>query len=258
MQTQRSRGFRFCAVMLIVVQLAGCGASNLGTGMRKDKSSSHQDAVPSWKVKKLEPGTRLFIILKNGDTLSGSFVGFTGVPPEVTAESYDKLRLEKPEGIFLPAAGENVKVSDNVGKEFTCQFLAFDYLCMSAKREKASKVTTIPLNTVTRISDSQGNTIRGVTIRNLISENKIPLLSDVSTISIEREISRTQISPTVSERVIDTTQISWESISSIRKPATGRVARLVLLAGVAIVGTFFLLRLAMGHWDWDPIDLGIQ
>jgi len=125
---------------------------------------------------------------------------------------------------LLPELGETVTVITKTGKQHEREFLGFDYGTILTGVERMGKTSTVKSNLglIKNIVDSRGNVIAIETIRNLISEGKIPLSS----------------SRIVVKNKIGTTQIVWEDIYQIQVEKKGMPlgARLALIAaGVGII-----------------------
>jgi len=230
------KGKKFIALFLILSFLAiNCITFKLpGRKVRQGTSTeSKQDIISLSEVEALKPGTRIVVILKTGVLVSGKYAGLSLVPAEEYAESYAKSREQNKEEIMLPELGETVTVIRETGKQYEVEFLGFDYGTILLRFEKMGKTRSSKENIrkisllIKNIVDSRGNIIELETVRKLISEGKIPLISSGI-------IAKSKVGPT---------QINWEDIYQIevkkKKKGMPFGARLAIVA--AAVGLIYIV-----------------
>jgi hypothetical protein len=244
---------RLISTLLLVTfslsQLGGCGFSNDIIGRQIYKDEAKKTVIPGWEVVKVKPGKRVELLLKNGDHLKGTLAGISGVPEEDYAKNYAEIRERRPGGVVLPKLGEEIAITDSLGKESTYAFLGFDHQYICVKMKNATKHTRILLTSVTRIEDSSANITEGETLRNVIGQGIIPFLS--THINLTIETSWTQTKPRVSEKETYTTRVPIDSVSQLailpENYAKWRDSMWVVSAILACTGLALALRYG---WDW--------
>ena len=223
----KAKSKKFIALFL-VLSLLSINCITLKLPERKERqgtsTESKQDIISLSELEALKPGTRIVVILKTGVLVSGKYAGLSLVPTEEYAESYAKSREQNKEEIMLPELGETVTVITETGKQYEVEFLGFDYGTILLRFEKVGKTRSSKENIrlIKNIVDSRGNIIELETVRKLISEGKIPLLSSGI-------IAKSKVGPT---------QINWEDIYQIEVKKKGMPlgARLALVAaGVGLI-----------------------
>lgn len=171
----------------------------------------------------IKPGTPIIVILWSGDQVEGKYVELVHIPAAEYAASYAKCREQIKEEIVLPELGETVTVIATNGRQYNLEFLGFDYESILTRFEVMGKTRTARenLGLIKNIVDSSGNNIGEETVRKLISEGKISLLT--SGIIIKSKTGRTQI--------------AWEDIDQIQKKKKSKLSYMVpLLLGTIVIG----------------------
>lgn len=223
------KGKKFIALFLILSFLAiNCITFKLPERkVRQGTSTESKQAIISLsEVEALKPGTRIVVILKTGVLVSGKYAGLSLVPAEEYATSYAKCREQIKEEIVLPELGETVTVITKTGKQHEREFLGFDYGTILTRVERMGKTRTAKnkMGLIKNIVDSRGNIIELETVRKLISEGKIPLISSGI-------IVKTKVVPT---------QINWEDIYQIEVKKKGMPFGAALALAAAAVGLIYI------------------
>jgi len=172
-------------VAVATLALNGCSMIGLTTGASVDSEKSNQKIVPGWQVMTIAPGTRITIILKDGTRLSGKYSGLDPIPAEQYAAIYSQAREQKAEGILLPALGERIDIglflekAKEPEKKLEGIFEGFGHDRVLFKFKGTTTLSDLPLSFVTKIAGSGGHVIAGETLKRLILEGKIPVLSAI-------------------------------------------------------------------------------
>ena len=174
---------------IIIFQLNGCSMVGLGTGAIIGASKQKKIAIPE-EVEILKPGTTVEIIQKDGESLIGKYCGTQTPTIEQYAETYTKIREQKPDGIILPELYDSIMVNLKSGQHLQGKFLGFTYdhnngIYLRKREDGKFLDETIELDTIRNIEGSQGNVLETDTLNSLMLKGRIPLL--ITTIVIKNE-----------------------------------------------------------------------
>jgi hypothetical protein len=222
----------------VVLRFTGCSVIGFGIGSAIDSSKPKEKIVPGWEVQTIKPGNKIMLILKDGSGLEGKFLGLDRVPEQEYAEAYSRIRQQKPEGVLLPEIGENITITDTLGKEWAYQFLGYDFRHIVLRPQGETESIRMSLNLMSRIVDNQGNIIEGETIRKLFSENRLPLLS---AISIRQEPILNRIPESGIEVPVETTRVALDKIYQIKVPIKKQAALTGFLIGAVVDVTVIII-----------------
>ncbi len=188
------------ALMIVAVAISalnGCSLIGLTIGASVDSPKPNQKTAPGGQAMTIAPGTRITIILKDGTRLSGKYSGLDRIPSEQYAAMYSTVREQKPEGIPLPALGDSINVGISVvglfkdsEKKLEDTFEGFEHDRILTKLKGRARLSEAHLSSVTKIASGRGHVISGETIKRLILEGKIPVLS---AIIVKGEAGKTRV-----------------------------------------------------------------
>jgi hypothetical protein len=139
----------------------------------------------AWKIVTVKPGEEVGLVLRDGETLDGTYGGLVRRTPEEYAQAY-ALAQEKLPG-ELPTLGAGVRVKPRYGPETTCHLIGMTYgsvLCRNWSRGR------LPLEEVTRIEDVAGRGVDGKRLRELVRANTLPL---VEAIALDGDSGRAEV-----------------------------------------------------------------
>jgi hypothetical protein len=182
-------------VAVATLALSGCSAILGGIGALSDASTPERN-IPAWQEATIKPGTAINVVLKDGTWLRGKYSGLGRIPAEQYAAIYSQAREQKPEGIFLPALGDSIDIGTSVRlfKEFEEKlegtFEGFEHDRILTKLKGTTLLSDVPLSFITKISSDRGHAIFGETIKRLILEGQIPVMS---AIVVEGEAGKTRV-----------------------------------------------------------------
>lgn len=204
--------------------LTGCSLIGLGVGAQIDASKPDQTTLPGWEVVTIKPGTAINVILKDGSWLSGKYSGLDRIPAEQYAAIYFQAREQKLEGILLPALGDSIDIGKSVvglfkdsEKNLEGTFEGFEHDRILIKLKERTGLSDVPLSLVTKIASDRSHIISGETIKRLIREGKIPVLS---AIVVESDAGKTLV--------------AMDNVSQIEIPVKKRVASEGFITGAII------------------------
>jgi len=217
--------------IVAIFQLNGCSLIGLGIGSIVDARKPSYKEIPFSGIETIKPGTKVDILLRNGDTLKVIFAGVTSIPTQEYAESYAKVQEQRPEGTILPDLGDTIAVTDTLGKESTYEFLGYAHYWISVRPLGKTESIKVLYPTVSKTTDSRGNVVQGEALDKLIPEAKIPFLS---AIAIEKVLSNTQISRTEVQRIATTQRIPFDKVYRVQRPLKKNAKVTGLIIGAAV------------------------
>ena len=199
----RTFGLALLVVVAAISQLSACSVIGAGIGASISTSGTSSRTIPSLEVKNVKPGTQITIITNQGGkiseryTIRGKYAGLDSIPAEGYAESYAKGREQNREKVILPTLGDSITITPYSGlfnpkREFKGKFLGFDLGAILVSQTGKTEPSKVFLHTVIDIVDSDGNVVRAETLKKLMSEGKIPLLSVLLAIYVQTESGTTR------------------------------------------------------------------
>jgi hypothetical protein len=237
---------------IAILQLDGCSVIGLTAGAISDASKPDTITVPGWEMELIEAGRPIKVILKDRNWIEGAFAGIVRVPEEEYAKRYDAFRKEKKGELLLPELGEKIFITLESGAEGEREFLGFDYYYPTAKEEaKAISTSGIPnhvvytksigdtatgivtVSGIHRITDQNGNELKGEDLRVLISEGHIPLSSAIAV-----------------KNLADTTRVAMDQVYQIDVKAKKTGAKTGFIAGACI--DLIVIAIAASSGDSEP------
>lgn len=141
----------------------------------------------------MKPDAAFKLMLKNGIEVNGRYAGLERISVAEYAVVYSQARAQKPEGVHLPASGEEVAITTNTKlfaefeKELLGTFEGFDHERILTKLQGTTVLTGIPLSVITRLA---GHALSGETIKRLIRAGPIPVMT---AIVVESEAGKTRV-----------------------------------------------------------------
>jgi hypothetical protein len=181
------------AGMVLAILLAGamtsCTILGLVIGSTSDKNQPEALTVPGWEVNTLQVGAQIDILKKDGTQVSGKYTGMELLSVSDYARPYGEARSRLPEGVYFPALGNSITMifasPDQKKSETSSQtgkFFGFElgHIRFVVNTGRTTNWWRRSLDDLITLSNQQGNTVTGKTIRNFVYERKIPLLSAVA------------------------------------------------------------------------------
>ena len=162
-------GTRLTSVIaLATITILALGCSPTGWAVREIPDGSN-----------LQPNEQVTVILHDGSVISGEYMGEATIPLKDYITQYGHAALHSTEGTFLPAIGQNVKVTTTLSdtKFWTGQLVGFDLENIWMKFPGNAKSEPIYFSSITSLSDGTGGVIRQTMLRGLFLNGAIPLMS---------------------------------------------------------------------------------
>ena len=183
MKGKISQKISLLLTLVFVICLNNCTATLAMIGQAEDRRTPDiAETIPGMEAGKIKSGSKVIVNLEDGAMLEGKYVGVDSIPNEKYDEEYAKLQKQMPEGSFLPAEGDTIKVSSEYIADDNVRFSGLDKENIILSPLDINSPTKFELKHLENIADKNGNKTDGQTIRNLISEGKFPckFLSGIS------------------------------------------------------------------------------
>lgn len=217
-------------LLTLIIVFAGsmmsCTLIGLVLGLTSDMNQPKALTVPGWEVDTLKVGAQIEILHRNGSKIRGRYSGNESLLEHEYAKPYAEARSRLTAGGYVPALGDSITmlfVSPDQAKlksTLTGKFLGFElgYIRFSARTGKTTNWQARRLSDLTTLSNAQGDTVSGATIRSWVNEHRVPL--------------RTALAIT---QGYDTKFVAIDSIQQIRQFAGPKNGVLIgLMAGIAV------------------------
>ncbi len=186
--------FVLFAFLTVIVAIVGCSLIGLGIGAIADSHAKR--SMDGWQVVSIMPGTKIGVIKKNGQHLTGEYTGIDREPAgeyalRVGRASQEAMRFNAapPSGAGLPTPGDEIRIFDVSGVEYGGTFVGFDReyagveletpprsMTLEIFQKSTAEFVDVELSTVTAVLDSRGNTFNGVNLCELAHAGMIPEL----------------------------------------------------------------------------------
>lgn len=216
MQNKTLFGLTLLVAVAATFLFNGCSVVGFTVGAIIDGSKPDRDTIPGPQVvAKVGKGDTVEIIQKNGEHLRGEYVGTDTISMAEYAQRYNETRKQN-QGITLPALGDTIDINNYLSE---AEFLGFGDEYILVKRQVNPQPTRFALDRLTSIRDSRGNVIEGETLKKLLHDGKLPLLSAI-----------------VIKNGLRTTRVPIDSLRQVDIPATknAKWGGLVFGAGVDV------------------------
>jgi hypothetical protein len=199
MQYKSLTGIALCLVALSIIGVSCCTMTGLTVGATIDYFKPDSLYGPGWKINAVKPGTRVKVILNDGEEVVGKYMGLQRIPEKEYAKRYDSFREEQRSKILIPTLGDNITVTQKSGNQRRCQLLGFDYHYLPAKLNQEKDTTSVLsshiasvrligdttvslvyLRHVDKVFSSDDNVVEGEALRKSASAGEIPFMSAIT------------------------------------------------------------------------------
>jgi hypothetical protein len=228
--------FSLFLISLLFLQFNGCTALGLYAGLRRDARQLKEFNQTTFELHNLNPGTSMYVMLANGDTISGEFLRLDTMVVDDYAALYEKTRQSVLSEIRLPQLYDSISINQN--RFYRTNFLGFDYGCIKLKKRKDNSCTRMNLNDIIFICKSENNCIKNEELRKIIARGEFPLLSDLV---LSRENTEVKIP---AEKLVQG-KITEKYYGWLTGVSVGLAADALFVIFVVIPNTDF----AGQHWD---------
>ncbi|HHJ52986.1 MAG TPA: hypothetical protein ENJ89_07305, partial [Caldithrix abyssi] len=210
------------SIVALLFFVSGCTLLFLGGGAVIDHSNKRE--IITWKVTKINPGTKVTIIDQQDNSQDGVYIGFRLQKKEKYAQRYQQARQNLKPQTALPAINQTIHLVLTDGKEETGLLQSFGYDRLYVTTPETGKRRVILFAQLQAIRSEDGAAIDTETLQTLIRSHKIPV--------------QYLLQFRVGDRI---KTIYPEDIKYVRythTPNTGKIAG--LLAGIAVDGLIVL------------------
>ncbi len=156
-------------VMIVLVLMAtGCGPNQWATKEVIDGSSMKQGEV-------------ITVQQKDGQNISGTFMGTATMPIEQYKEFYTAQTVTKGTEGVLPRIGDPIVLSTSLVKDKVWQgeFLGFSEQALLVKMDGESKTSELFIPSVVALSGKNGKSLERMEFRNMFLNGNIPLMTSL-------------------------------------------------------------------------------
>ncbi len=170
----------FGALMLFfLTTLGGCSFAGLVAGSIIDGNKKDEWIKKgNWQLGNLKPGTPVRVQLRQGDTLTASYLGLGRVSMDEYVQAYAKICSTQVEGLTLPSLYDSVRVSNRrYANDTKGEFAGFDYQRVSVKNQNGTEDLRILPSSGSVITFKHSDTLDSRMFNNLIASGAVPLLS---------------------------------------------------------------------------------
>ncbi|MGD2152487.1 MAG: hypothetical protein PVG79_04415 [Gemmatimonadales bacterium] len=242
----------YTAIVLLALNsaLSGCTLTNYGVGSLIDTARTREfgpevfasDAPPA-DTPKL--GAELKLRLRDGEVVTGKYLGVEPLPGEEYAERYARARERQMPRFLLPALGDTVSLRMTSGAELAAEFLGFDHE-RSVLLNAPTPIRLLTTN-LREITGPGGATISGAALDSLIVNGDLPVLSALA-LEVKVEERRRRVKR---RRLIPLDSVVWGG----QRPRSGRTVGLV--SGLAVDVTTLIVMLSNPDFNLSPdLDFG--
>jgi len=124
----------------------------------------------------IQQGQTVTVQQKNGEQVTGTFIGTSDMPYNEYADYYASSALFDGNGNFLPDLGQNVKFSTVISdRTWEAQLIGFDEQSISVIMKGKSDPEQIYITSLTNLTDKNGDVLHRERFRGLFLDGKIPL-----------------------------------------------------------------------------------
>lgn len=153
-------------IMITIIAFTGCSPNQWATKDIVDRSDVRE-------------GETVTLLQKNGEKLSGTYVGTTTMPLEEYRNYYTVTSQRESSANFLPFYGQRIKFSTSVTNEKSWEglLLGFSDQSLLVKFDGESSPEEIYLSSLTSMSSNNGDVIQRMKFRQSYLDGEIPLMT---------------------------------------------------------------------------------
>jgi hypothetical protein len=188
--------FVFGLLVALVLSISNCSVIGLGIGAISDSRKPDTLAISGCEIKTIKPGTKIKVVVHEGEPVRGGFVSLDAVSPDEYVQIYSRFREENRVTFPMPTLGDSVDITLKDGLQGWRRFAGFDYDYVS-KKLKHKELPISPatnsaiivnrwadttsgkvlVSQVQNVIDVHGNAIKGEILEELASEGELPFMS---------------------------------------------------------------------------------
>ncbi len=234
---RHSRLYTALILLSLEAALSGCTLANYGIGSLIDTARTREFGpevfapdAPAADTPRL--GAEVKLKLRDGEVVTGKYLGVEPLPAEEYAERYARARASQTPRFQLPALGDTVGLRMTSGAELKAEFLGLDHQrSVVVNAETPLRVLTTDLR---EIAGSGGDTVSGEALDSLIINGDLPVVSGLA-LEVAVEERRRRVKRT---RLIPLNSVVWAG----QRPRGGRTVGFVV--GLAVDMTTIIVMLS--------------
>lgn len=218
---QGARLFLLCTVLWFST---GCSVIGLSIGHRYD-SSRPPATVTEWDdMVTVRQGSQMMILLRDGETVEGTFDGFSQLPVGDYAALYEDMEQSLFITGYVPGFGDTVTCMLKSGVATDALFVGFDFGYMLLSMPVSEEMRKIPLIKIDHVADHIGNRVDGDTLKNYVDWGELPL---IRTVCLQTNGGMVAVMPHEVSKV--------KCVTIARRPYYGKLVGVLIGATVDIV-----------------------
>ena len=180
---QRSGLRALCGAVValsLTVQLSGCTFFGLVGGAMYDSVAPEVSSIPADQLaprrQQVGTGASIYLVIRDGERLSGRHDGFVEIEQAVYAERYAQAARQG--DITLPLLGEQLTVLERAGQR-EGRLAGFDYRFVWLQGPDGNRVR-VGLENVIELRTHDGGIVSGATLRGPVSRGAVPFQSAIA------------------------------------------------------------------------------
>ena len=191
--------------------LTGCSVIGFGIGTIHDARKPDQLPMSKQKITEINPGTRIIITTEDDEIIVGQYIGLERSFQKLYAKRYKIAREKLNDKFSIPELAQVITVLTTRNREITGTLRGFDDGLMWLRLINDVDSAAVRLTSIEKIVYSQGVTLQGDTLKNLILSEAIPLLSEV-TVQTDSGVSRIAREKIKSMQVFPKKNSKWRGL----------------------------------------------
>ncbi len=203
---------------------AGCSVIGLTVGHKYDSSRPPVTVTEWYDIVTARPGSPMVVMLRDGETVEGTFNGFSELPDSDYAALYDDMKRSIFITGYIPAVGDSVSCMLLSGTLVNGRLIGFDWGYMLLSLPVAGERRKVPLTQIDCVTDGLGDRISGDTLKQYIDWGELPL---VRTVRLQTDMGEMAVMPHEVSKV--------SCVTTARKPIYGKVFGFLIGAAVDVI-----------------------
>jgi len=177
MQLMSKLFFTLMVIIFTTLCLNSCSVFGFVIGAHSDSRRPDSTVIPVSQLSNIKPGDAIKIDLQNRKRIDGYYLGYALYSLNSYKKNYDTFLKNISEDKFMPSIGERIIITtaNQAMQEGTLLGFDFDKLLIMQKDRSYSGLM---LNIIEEISNDKGSIYPIETIKELIYNQKLPLLSE--------------------------------------------------------------------------------
>ncbi len=215
---------RLCVLYSALLLYAGCSVIGLTVGHKYDSSRPPVTVTEWYDIVTARPGSPMVVMLRDGETVEGTFNGFSELPDGDYTALYDDMKQSMFITGYVPGVGDSVSCMLLSGTSINGRLIGFDWGYVLLSLPVAGERRKVPLTQIDYVGDGFGERIDGDTLKNYIDWGELPL---VRTVRLQTDGGEIAVMPHEVSKV--------SCVTTARKPIYGKVLGFLIGATVDVI-----------------------